>query len=113
MPKILKQRDPAGNADTVVPDVVPEVFVDGVAGAQLGPVNTRLTFYVVTEPSAGSSGIEGRRVNQSIVIPTAALFHFMQNFQGAFNANSPALGEAVKGLAAIFSSAAEQSKEAK
>ncbi|WP_406868145.1 hypothetical protein [Paraburkholderia fungorum] len=110
MSKVTEQRDPSGNANTEVPDDVPEVYADGIAGAHIGVPNSRLSFYVVVDPIQTPGGIEGRRVKHSVVMPTAALLQFVENFHVAFAANAGRLEEATKASAAIFSKLAEQAK---
>ncbi|TKC87285.1 hypothetical protein FAZ69_18310 [Trinickia terrae] len=103
MSKIIKQRSPVGNADVEIPEEIPEIYADGIAGTLVGIPNSRLQFFVTVEIGEKPGDPEKRRVKHSVVIPTVALIEFIQNTQVALSQNALKIEEAYKLTATALS----------
>jgi len=80
MPRKIEQlNDGAGSFECLVPDQLPELFVDGISQIALGMPVTRILFHASIPPQEQGEKIEQRVAKLSLVIPTAALMEFVAN----------------------------------
>jgi hypothetical protein len=79
MPRKIENRDEGAKFDVVIPDNLPELYVDGIANVQVGLPVTRLLLHTVTVPIDESNDVEERTAKLSIVIPTHAFFEIVAN----------------------------------
>jgi hypothetical protein len=77
--KIEQQNDQGASFECMVPDQLPELFVDGVSQIAVGMPVTRILFHAIIPPQEVGEKHEQRIAKLSLVIPTAALMEFVAN----------------------------------
>jgi hypothetical protein len=77
--KIEQQNDQSGSFECLVPDQLPELFVDGISQIAVGMPVTRILFHAVIPPQEVGEKVEQRVAKLSLVIPTPALMELIAN----------------------------------
>lgn len=77
--KIEQQNDQGGGFECLIPDQIPELFVDGISQIAVGMPVTRILFHAVIPAQEVGEKIEQRVAKLSLVIPTASLLEFVAN----------------------------------
>jgi hypothetical protein len=82
MPRKIEQQNDKGSFECLVPDQLPELFVDGVSQIAVAMPVTRIVFHATVPPqelSEVGKTPEQRVAKLSLVIPTAALMELVAN----------------------------------
>lgn len=101
MSRRVKERGgPRQNFDTLYPEVIKEVFADGIAEVMIGVPICKLTLYQTrpaepSEQTKGPLGVENREAVMILSMPTAVLIESFINVLKAFGANHSALQAAI------------------
>lgn len=83
--------------DVIVPDNLPEVFVDGTVQILMGPTNCKILFYSVsatTSDEQKAQGVEQRKAVQQLTIPLTALIDLASTALNTIHTNVPKINQA-------------------
>ena len=94
--RILTRSDAPGAVfDLYANDMAPEIFCDGLSGAAINGVVTRLFLHVITEPTTPQQPREGRTLVLKLVLPTHTAIEALQKVLEGYVANQSQLVGAV------------------
>lgn len=111
--KVRENRKKGANFDVLEPEEgIPEVYVDGVIGTNLGLGMSKIDFYTVTDfVEKDGAQIEQRLLKYRVVMPAAAWIQTCANFIAAMRLQKDEVLQGIDEVKARIESALDESNK--